>query len=53
MSCRDTLHHNTRRMRHTWSGRFPDDSSCLTTEEQIVIKGKLTFITILVLFKPP
>lgn len=25
----------------------------ITTEEQTVIKGKLTFITILVLFKPP
>lgn len=47
------LHHNTRRMRRTWSGRFPDDSSWITTEEQTVIKGKLTFITILVLFKPP
>lgn len=47
------LHHNTRRMRRTWSGRFPDDSSWITTEEQTVTKGKLTFITILVLFKPP
>lgn len=47
------LHHNTRRMRRTWSGRFPEDSSWITTEEQTVTKGKLTFITILVLFKPP